>query len=127
MLELRPHQMSQVWTLITCPSKSGCRNVPVPVRVNGCVLQIVVSAPSGAVLGRVQTSGRAYSSSGWLDVLDADHNLVYTIQGQHACLSALYSSSVYYVLAAYHSSWYILDVRGTVLKLLYTVYQLHII
>ncbi|KAL3153123.1 hypothetical protein ABBQ38_012141 [Trebouxia sp. C0009 RCD-2024] len=43
-------------------------------------LKIVVSAPSGAVLGRVQTSGRAYSSSGWLDVLDADHNLVYTIQ-----------------------------------------------
>ncbi|KAL0038088.1 hypothetical protein WJX79_001614 [Trebouxia sp. C0005] len=43
-------------------------------------LKIVVSAPSGAVLGHVRTSGRAYSSSGWLDVFDADNRLVYSVQ-----------------------------------------------
>ncbi len=45
-------------------------------------VQIVVSAPSGAVLGHVRTSGRAYSSSGWLDVFDADNRLVYSVQGE---------------------------------------------
>jgi hypothetical protein len=45
-------------------------------------VQIVVSAPSGAVLGHVRTSGRAYSSSGWLDVFDADNRLVYSVQGK---------------------------------------------
>ncbi len=45
-------------------------------------VQIVVSAPSGAVLGHVRTSGRAYSSSGWLDVFNADNRLVYSVQGE---------------------------------------------
>ena len=50
--------------------------------------QIVVSAPSGAVLGYVTTSGRAHSVSGWLDVFDADSQLVYSIQGLRIYLHA---------------------------------------
>ena len=80
------------------------------------MLQIVVRAPSGAVLGHVQTSGRAYSSSGWLDVFDADHNLVYTIQGQHACLHTTQEA-----YTAYYSSRCILYISCMYLKLLCSV------
>lgn len=45
-------------------------------------MQIVVTAPSGAFLGHVATSGRAHSAAGWLDVFDADNKLVYSVQGQ---------------------------------------------
>ena len=67
-----------ICSILECAQKSLDKCKQLYLRV----MQITVSAPSGAVLGHVRTSGRAYSPSGWLDVFDADNKLLYSIQGQ---------------------------------------------